>query len=568
MQAKATRSRTATLLSYWKEKTYACFSSPPSSVHKQQFRRIICIPHQHLVTKMPEGGSRNIFSAESSHLAPELPEGINKYDSWCRPEPGITLARRAAEYTVSRAQECLTSSVFQHGNVKYIPSSTPQRHSSADREKRSTETKYQNTVIDSSLAGEEGKHDAEVGVLELQPQGAAHLPPQWRLLVGVAWQSHGHHVQVEVAWWQQRRWGLCSNKMVNGLHLCRTSQRPVALYGCLSFIHSHTNGGCCHLSSQWLNPSPGVGSALQETTMLMSPSKCVEAPTTDQFWHVAANRGLNKVTLRVFFFNMTTNGVELLHRGLKTWHVFVCLRGPMGNGAVGQSSKHSQHGYVDALYLMDRPLRKHSLERAAEKCLTHIGGMLLTGDACKQQPSPLAVVGVRCERRSGPYRMGVVRKTRSQCNHVYGISKRLHWICQATSCQPQVQAALDTNDPRIIRMNCWSKCLTISTNMTSRFNFSQRLFMRHNGQVSLMSGTNTSHHIYHMQGNTRVETVIWNISDVELNIIPEVKWLLSKVTIKLRVEDPMTTGIKWFEPLKSVITQAIGASCYSQQAAA
>lgn len=69
-----------------------------------------------------------------------------------------------------------------------------------NKKKKSTETRYQNTVVDSRLAGEEGKHDAEVGVLELQSQGAAHLPPQRRLLVGVARQSHGHHVQVEVTW--------------------------------------------------------------------------------------------------------------------------------------------------------------------------------------------------------------------------------------------------------------------------------------------------------------------------------------------------------------------------------
>lgn len=106
----------------------------------------------------------------------------------------------------------------------------------------------------------------------------------------------------------------------------------------------------------------------------------------------------------------------------------------MGNTAVGQSSKHSQYGYVDTLYLMDRLLRKHSLEQAAEKCLTHIGGMLLTRDECKQQPSPCVVVGVWCERPSGPYRMGVVQKTRLCCNHVYGISKRLHLICQTTEC--------------------------------------------------------------------------------------------------------------------------------------
>lgn len=46
--------------------------------------------------------------------------------------------------------------------------------------------RYQDAVVDSGLAGEKGKHDAEVGVLQLQPEGAAHLPPQRGLLVGVA----------------------------------------------------------------------------------------------------------------------------------------------------------------------------------------------------------------------------------------------------------------------------------------------------------------------------------------------------------------------------------------------
>lgn len=59
---------------------------------------------------------------------------------------------------------------------------------------------YQHAVVGSGLAGQEGEHDAEVGVLELQPQGAAHLPPQRALLIGVARQSHGHHVQVQVSW--------------------------------------------------------------------------------------------------------------------------------------------------------------------------------------------------------------------------------------------------------------------------------------------------------------------------------------------------------------------------------
>lgn len=87
--------------------------------------------------------------------------------------------------------------------------------------------------------------------------------------------------------------------------------------------------------------------------------------------------------------------------GVRPSHVFVCLGEPMGNAALGQGSKQSEHADVDTPYLMDRPLRKHSLEQAAEKCLTHIGGMLLAGDVCKQQPSPSAVVGVQCE---GPRR--------------------------------------------------------------------------------------------------------------------------------------------------------------------
>lgn len=68
--------------------------------------------------------------------------------------------------------------------------------------------------------------------------------------------------------------------------------------------------------------------------------------------------------------------------------------------------------------------------------------------------------------------------------------------------------------------------------------------MRHNDHVSLMSGTNISHHIYHIQGNTRVKTVAGNIIDLDLNIIPEVPFLLLEVTNKLGVKDLMTISIK------------------------
>lgn len=57
---------------------------------------------------------------------------------------------------------------------------------------------YQHAIIGPRLAGEEGKHDAKVGVLQLQSQRAAHLPPQRRLLIGVARQRHGNHIQVQV----------------------------------------------------------------------------------------------------------------------------------------------------------------------------------------------------------------------------------------------------------------------------------------------------------------------------------------------------------------------------------
>lgn len=74
----------------------------------------------------------------------------------------------------------------------------------------------------------------------------------------------------------------------------------------------------------------------------------------------------------------------------------------MGNAALGQSRKHLEHKEVDTPYLMDQPFRKHSLEHAAEKCLTHIGGTLLTRDVCKQQHFPCVVARDWCERLRDP----------------------------------------------------------------------------------------------------------------------------------------------------------------------
>lgn len=62
---------------------------------------------------------------------------------------------------------------------------------------------YQHAVIWSRFTGEKGKHHTEVGVLQLQPQRAAHLPPQRQLIVSVTWQSHGYNVQIQVTWEQQ-----------------------------------------------------------------------------------------------------------------------------------------------------------------------------------------------------------------------------------------------------------------------------------------------------------------------------------------------------------------------------
>lgn len=58
--------------------------------------------------------------------------------------------------------------------------------------------------------------------------------------------------------------------------------------------------------------------------------------------------------------------------------------------------------------------------------------------------------------------------------------------------------------------------------------------MRHNGHVSVASGNNESHHIYnYIKGNTRIETLIVNTGEAELNIKPGVYLLLSKVINKL-----------------------------------
>lgn len=142
---------------------------------------IVSHSYLHLVTKMSEGGSWNIFSAESSHLAPEMPEGINKYDSCRRPEPGATLARENSRihYVLStpvRCVKCFSAWKCKMHSFQCTAASL-QRHGGVDR-RGSTEMRYQHAVIDSRLAGEEGKHDAEVGVLQLQPEGAAHLSPQ------------------------------------------------------------------------------------------------------------------------------------------------------------------------------------------------------------------------------------------------------------------------------------------------------------------------------------------------------------------------------------------------------
>lgn len=57
---------------------------------------------------------------------------------------------------------------------------------------------YQDPIIRARFAGEEGKHDAQVRLLQLESERAAHLSPQRVLLIGVAGQSHGHHVQVQI----------------------------------------------------------------------------------------------------------------------------------------------------------------------------------------------------------------------------------------------------------------------------------------------------------------------------------------------------------------------------------
>lgn len=57
---------------------------------------------------------------------------------------------------------------------------------------------YQHAIVGSGLAGEEGEHDAEVRILQLEPQRAAHLPPQGGLLICVARKRHGNNIQVQV----------------------------------------------------------------------------------------------------------------------------------------------------------------------------------------------------------------------------------------------------------------------------------------------------------------------------------------------------------------------------------
>lgn len=64
---------------------------------------------------------------------------------------------------------------------------------------------HQHRVVRRWLAGEEGEHGAQVRLLELESQRAAHLPPQGGFLVRVTRQSHGHHVQVQVGWREHQR---------------------------------------------------------------------------------------------------------------------------------------------------------------------------------------------------------------------------------------------------------------------------------------------------------------------------------------------------------------------------
>lgn len=229
---------------------------------------------------------------------------------------------------------------------------------------------------------------------------------------------------------------------------------------CFSSQRTHArNSLWCHKGQRYLpkqlsqvsdhNPKPDVGSTLlpqRDHLVYVTFKNMWKLQQRISFDRWQQTQGYIKSLWGCFFCFWMMNGV-------RPSHVFMCWGELMGNSALGQGSKHSERRDVDTPYLMDRLLRKHSLEHAAEKCLTHIGGMLLAGDVCKQQPSPSVVVGVRCKEPSGPYRMGVVRKTSLRCYHVFGISKSHNLICQATKrsilfcCQSQQGSEMFTTFP-------------------------------------------------------------------------------------------------------------------------
>lgn len=53
-------------------------------------------------------------------------------------------------------------------------------------------------------------------------------------------------------------------------------------------------------------------------------------------------------------------------------------------------------------------LRKHSLERTAEKCLPYIGGIFLRQEVCKQQPSLSIFIQPQREKHCSSHKMSLV----------------------------------------------------------------------------------------------------------------------------------------------------------------
>ena len=75
----------------------------------------------------------------------------------------------------------------------------------------------------------------------------------------------------------------------------------------------------------------------------------------------------------------------------------------------------------DTPYLMDHPSQScpHSLEHTVEKCLTYIGGIFLSKDVCKQQPSRTILIKPKCQKPCNWYRMSVVRGTKRRFSRCY-----------------------------------------------------------------------------------------------------------------------------------------------------